>query len=57
VHQTGRVQKRVASSVPQARLRQTVELSVGGDKKGVARLRIAALYPSEEVCELAHRMP
>jgi hypothetical protein len=42
--------------VPEARLRQTMELSVGGDKQGVTRLRIAALYPSEEICELAHRV-
>ena len=57
VHQTGRVEKRVASAVPQPPLRQTVELRVGGGKQRITRLSVAALYPSEEIGQLTHRMP
>jgi hypothetical protein len=34
-----------------------VEFSVGGGKQRVTRLGVAALYPSEEIGELTHRMP
>jgi len=44
----------VAPTTPQARMRETMELGVGGGKQRVARLGIAALYPSEEIGELAH---
>jgi hypothetical protein len=57
VHETGRVQERVATSVPQPCLCKTVEISVGGRKQRITRRSVAALHPSEEIGELTHRMP